>query len=211
MDASVAIFVPSLNRPEKLLSLIENIHETTSESHKIYFAVSDQASLDILNETNETFIHDDGSSWVDRINKLYDTTNEPYMFLGSDDLVFHQNWFPYAMDTMRAIDGVVPVNDLHNPNGTSALVSRNYIDAMSGCIDTPRVIVYPGYKHNYADTELFATAASRNKLKYCEQSVVEHLHWQAGKAEFDPTYAKSRDNWGIDEVLFASRQPLWQK
>jgi hypothetical protein len=36
-----AILVPSLNRPQNLKALVENIHETTPEEHFIVFCVSD--------------------------------------------------------------------------------------------------------------------------------------------------------------------------
>ena len=211
--AEVAIFLPSLNRPHKLRSLIENVHDATPEPHKLYFIVCDSESVDILQEMKESHKWGDGAgdllTWVQRNNYMYKTTYEPYMFLGSDDLYFHDGWFSKAMETMNLVNGVVPVNDLHNPNGTSALVSRYYVKTMSGCIDIPDVIVNPNYHHNFADTELFATAEYRGRKAYSADSVVEHMHPSAGKAEHDATYQRSDEHWAHDEALFNSRKYLW--
>ena len=206
---SIAILIPTLKRPYRLAPLVENIHKTTTIPHKIYFMTGDIESQQILDELNETCFVDHGDTWPNRINALFHKTMEPYVFLCSDYSWFHPGWDSIAMERMEDIDGIVVVNDLHNPNGTLALVSRNYIDTMSGCIDTPNVVIYPGYKHNYSDGELFCTARIRGKWAQCTDSIVEHLHPHAGKAPHDEVYAMG-DAWNDgDAATFASRTHLW--
>ena len=59
---------------------------------------------------------------------LFHATTEPYVFTGADDVIFYQGWLTAALGAMKAVDGVVVVNDLFNPDGTLALISRRYID-----------------------------------------------------------------------------------
>lgn len=209
MAAPLAIFVPSLDRPHRLKSLVENIRRTTPE-HKIYFVISDDESANILDDLGVSFWRDKGGTWIERNNFLLKETDEPYIFLGSDDLLFHGSWFEDAMKVMGEVDGVVPVNDLNNPHGTSALVSRNYINELSGCVDYKDVIACPEYHHNYADTELFKTAESRKRFAYAEDSVVEHMHWEAKKNSRDDTYNKSLAFSEEDRKTFESRRHLWE-
>src|ERR1035437_6526547 len=96
-------------------------------------------------------------------------------------------------------------------DGTLALISRRYIEEESGCIDVEGVVIYPGYFHNYSETELFETAKSRGRFAYCEESVVEHLHPDAGKAEKDEIYQLGMAHLVEDQDLFFSRRHLWDR
>jgi hypothetical protein len=206
---STAILVPVLDRPSRVAPLLANIAEATLEPHTVIFGASDEPTIAELDRLGARYMRDDGETWPNRINRLYHATDEPFVFLAADDLLFHRGWLGNAMREMRRVRGVVVVNDLHNPAGTSALVARSYIDEHSGCIDVPDVVVYPGYGHSYTDTELFAVAAARGRYAYCSEAVVEHLHPAAGKSEDDPVYRKGRATEDADKALFESRVALW--
>lgn len=207
--SKIAIFIPSLNRPNKLEALVNNIRENTSLPYKAYFMVSDNESVKILDRLGQSFYKDcDDTRYVTRMNFLYKNTTEPYMFMGSDDICFHKNWDIEAMKVAKDYPFVVG-EDMFNQHGTMAFISRKYIKKHSGCIDVPDVLFYPGYQHNYADTEQFGTAQFRGVFARCLDSVVEHQHYGSGKSSFDPTYAKSNNSSGIDKLLFESRKHLW--
>ena len=197
-------------RAEKIPGLSKNIEETTPLSHRVLWACTvGSRCYTSLCGGNELILVDGGGSWGERINTLFFSTRSPYVFLGADDVIFHDGWLDAALETMQDVDGVVAVNDLHNPNGTLALVSRRYIEEESGCIDVEGVVIYPGYFHNYSETELFETAKSRGRFAYCEESVVEHLHPDAGKAEKDEIYQLGMAHLVEDQDLFFSRRLLW--
>jgi len=111
---------------------------------------------------------------------------------------------------MRQVDGVVSVNDVLTGEGTLALVSMRYIREESGCVDTPNVIIYPGYHHNFSERELFLTAQRRNRFAYCAQAVVEHLHWLNGKVPTDDVYVLGQSTWDLDMAMHLSRLRLWE-
>jgi hypothetical protein len=191
-------------RFERVPSIVANIEETTPEPHRIYFIATSTPSADW--SAPVTSIVDKGDTWAKRINRGLRSTLEPTLFLGADDVLFHPGWLTSALGML---DGVVAVNDLHNPKGTLALVSREY--ANLGTIDGQRGIAHEGYRHNFVDDELFGTAQFRGRFTYCREAVVEHLHPCAGKAEDDETYRLGRESWEADEALHKARCALWTR
>lgn len=217
MSPETVILIPLMRR-WRIPILLKSLRSSASaadylvlfitSSPECYEAVQDQ---EILPEETVHVVADQGGSWGERLNLGYRLTDQPFLFLGADDVKFHYGWLDHALDRMRWVDGVVVVNDLLNPAGTMALVSRRYIDEESGCVDTPGVIIYPGYRHNYSDNELFETARSRGRLDYCEKAVVEHLHWLVNKAPYDEVYEEGDNARAADAALFESRKHLWSR
>jgi len=206
---TVAILIPVLDRPHRVEPLLANIRQATPEPHRVLFAASDQPTLDELDRLGAEYLQDEGDSWPNRINRLFHATTEPYVFLGADDVVFYRGWLSAALSAMREVEGVVAVADLYNQDGTLALVSRQYILEHSGCVDTPDVVVFGGYRHNYSDTELFAVARFRGRHAYCQGAIVEHLHPLAGKASMDSTYAIGFASEPDDHRLYLDRERMW--
>lgn len=209
----VAIFVPSMDRPHKLEALVANIHEVTLLPHKIYFVVGDYdvASQKILDCLGESYWTDSGDlRFCTRIQFLYENTEEPWFLTGADDVLFHAEWLERAFARIEPHHCVVTFNDLNNPFGTNFMIRRKYIKEVGGVIDMPPgIIYYPEYKHNFSDNELIETASVRNAFLKVEDSVIEHLHWVAGKSEYDETYQYASDMWDHDEQIFWSRRHLW--
>jgi hypothetical protein len=206
---STAILIPAM-RPEKAMALYRNIEETTPEPHAIYWAIDPAAGFpDLQTYSPNTVMSDNGDTWGHRLNALFNLTTEPYIFTGADDVRFHPGWLYEAMLPMKSVDGVVAVCDGLNPKGTLSLVSRNYINQESGCVDVPGVIIYPGYHHFFSETELFCTAESRGRFAYAANSMVEHYHHVNNKAPFDAVYALGGSKGLEDEYLYNSRAHLW--
>ncbi len=95
-----------------------------------------------------------------------------------------------ALAQMRDPVQVVGTNDLLNTDvlqGTHAthyLIDRRYIDQAGGVPGAPPgIVLFEGYGHNFTDTEFIAVARARGVFAPCLASVVEHVHFFAGKAE----------------------------
>lgn len=206
---TVDIFIP-LMRFERFPLLVANIRLTTPEPYEIHVMVSGAPSEAIWGRQwpDCHLWLDGGGTYIERMNTLFCLSKAPHFFLGADDVVFYDGWLAPALAAMEEVDGVVAVNDLHNPAGTCGLVSRRYIEEM-GTIDQPGLVLHPGYRHNWCDSELFATAKHRGRFAYCAESVVEHLHPCAGKAEDDEVYRLGISSEPQDRALFVSRSHLW--
>lgn len=211
MLPAVGILIPAM-RAHKLPALIDNIEAVTPSPHKVYWAAAiDSECAGVLKALKQKVLLDRGASWPVRINALYEISNEPYIFLGADDLLYHPDWYEAALECMERVEnvGVVSVNDLNNPYGTSSLIAREYIEQFGGTMDGSGPIIHPGYHHNWCDTELRQTGEHRGRWVYCEHAVVEHIHHDNGKAPYDEVYALGDKYLQEDVGLFFSRHPLW--
>ena len=206
----VAILIPTLGRPHRIAPLIDNIREVTPEPHKIYFMTSDEESTKIIKEKGAIHIPDVGNTdLITRTNALYKATTEPFVYTGSDDVLFHKGWLAELLKWSGKYSVLVP-NDLLNSNGTQALISRKYVEEQSCCVDVPDVIYYPGYTHAFADNEQFETAKHRGVFKKVDTAVVEHLHPDANKSEVDETYKEAWSHSDDGYRIYMSRKHLWQ-
>jgi hypothetical protein len=211
-----AILIPSLNRAHRLRELVANVHATTPELHRLLFCVGDPDSLAVLQELKESHLDDseeDDKRYVTRMNKLVFVVREHIpeaktVFFGSDDVRFHPGWLTSALFWMDKMGkSVVVVNDLRNPNGTQALVKIDYLDR--AVFDSPGDAFHGGYCHNFADTEMFSTAAVQGELTRAMDSFVEHLHPLFGAPnaiEWDETYrVGAMANIEIDRARYEER------
>jgi hypothetical protein len=212
---TTAILVPSLDRPQRLRGLVENVHCVTREPHRFLFEVSDDESKSILDEMGEQYIDDalsDDRRYVTRMNEMiqYIDADVDTIFFGSDDVVHHPHWLTYSLEAMRQSGRSVAVmNDLHNSAGTQALIRREYLEL--AVFDEPGLAFHPGYQHNFADTEMFYTAGQRFQYVWVENAIVEHLHPVFGGVNalpWDPTYVNAKVGWDADAALWTSRKAL---
>lgn len=215
---NVAVLVPTLGRPDNIARVARDLYATV-DPHDValYFVIEpqDRESEDAIMDEMGFVIHNGRSpSYAGAINTAVLATDEPYLFVGADDLHFHEGWLPPLLAMAGEFGfGLVGTNDLYNRdvlNGTHAthfLVTREY--ALTGCVDAPGVLLHEGYSHNWVDTEVVATAISRAEFAPCLTSIVEHLHPLAGKAGTDTTYEKGRDSEPLDAQHFAERRHLW--
>ncbi|HZL17744.1 MAG TPA: glycosyltransferase family 2 protein [Polyangia bacterium] len=214
---SVAILVPVLDRPHRIEPLLANIAATTPEPHEVVFATSDNATIEECNRLGAWQSIDDGDTWPNRINRLFRETDDDFVFLCADDVLFHPGWLAPLLEAQGDIDmigGVTVPADLHNPYGTLALVSRSYIAHFGGCVNEPGVVLHSGYEHCWSETELFETAKSRARHRYVPESVVEHLHYSTGRSNAlpnDATYAKGDPTMWSGGELFVQRRRLWMR
>ncbi len=153
----------------------------------------------------------DSGTWAKKINLGYRSTREPWMLLGADDLHFHAGWVDSVREHLDAgARGVIGTNDLGNGytvtgwHSTHPLVSRKYAD-LHGTVDGPGAICHAGYKHNFVDNEIVATARARNEFLHVPECVVEHLHPLWGKGEDDSTYRLGQSSFVEDSVLYEER------
>ena len=205
-----AILIPSLNRPQRLVETITHIRNNTPEPHRLLFCVSDDESKVILDGLGEWYLDDSDSEdrrYVTRMNKLVRHIGDAEtIFFGSDDVVHLPGWLSVALQVMREGHALVVVNDLHNANGTQALMLADYLPL--AVFDAPGDAFHGGYHHNYADNEQHFTAFKHNEYARAPQSFVEHLHpiFQSGNAlPWDKTYLDAQAGWEHDRDLFSQR------
>lgn len=212
-DVKIGIVIPTFKRPHAIKRAYENAHENTETPHKIYFVIEPEewASYNTIKENNYNLIISKyPGNHTGAANTAYEETNEPFFIIANDDFNFHKGWDIAALGAMGDKYGVCGLNDGSSSSRTAiTLVRRDYIKNYSGSIDTTNTLYYPGYNHNYVDTEFSAVAQKRGQFVVCDEAVVEHMHWAFNKATMDETYSKSNATSPEDSRLFQSRQHLW--
>lgn len=205
-----AVLVPTLARPHRIRALVANVHAATPEPHVLRFCTSDPETLRILEELGEWCLDDSDDPdkrYVTRMNKLVRALDdERTIFFGSDDVRHEPGWLGEALAVMAGGPDVVVVNDLHNPEGTQAVVRREALDRL--VFDEPGNAFHSGYLHNFCETEQYATAARRGALGRAYRSVVRHLHPATlgrDAVAWDETYELGQRDYEVDEARFRRR------
>jgi hypothetical protein len=221
VNAEILIAIPVLGRPWRAASVYESATGATDVPHRVVFLVSpaDDAQRAACVATGAEVIDVSWSpgpgDWARKINAAYYRSDEPWIFLGADDLCFCDGWASAALAVGEETDaGVVGTNDDGNPrvkagqHSTHPLVRRSYVDAL-GTIDGIGILCEQ-YDHQYSDDELVETAKSRGAWAFARDAEVEHLHPYFGKAEMDETYEKALRATQADKTLFERRRHLWE-
>jgi glycosyltransferase involved in cell wall biosynthesis len=208
---SVALLIPVLNRPGNVAPLLASIQATTPTPYRVLFICDpgDVAEQDAIAKAGGEMISP-GGGYARKIRAGIDATDEPLIFIGADDLRFHQDWLPTALAQMNGVQ-VVGVNDTirrrRPQHATHFLMTRDYALL-------PTLTGEPGplcelYSHSFVDDELIATATHRGVYAYAANSIVQHRHWMAGTAPDDATYRLGREDFAKDRATFMARSHLW--
>lgn len=219
---AVAVLIPTLGRPHRVQPLLDNLNTSTAGDFTAYFIVErdDTQTIAAVRKAGAGLIFNDGPpSYAVCINTAYRQTNEPYLFLGADDIVFVDGWLEAAVAAMADPQiGVVGTADPRHPlpdHSSHSLVRRHYIEAQSGCMDLRDTVLYP-YKHGFTDHELVGVTKSRHAYRYCEAAHVEHHHpgWDSlgrvrGGTTLDTTYQKGNRHHRRDTLTFIARSRMW--
>lgn len=217
VDRVVAIIVPMLGRPHRIVPLLESIEATTPMARTLFVVSPDDAAvhaeLDRVGAERITVPYSPGD-YARKINTGYRYTTEPLLFTGAIDLRFHHGWLDQATSHLEAGIGVVGTQDLGNPrviageHSTHSLITRAYADTY-GTADAPGEIYHEGYWHEMVDDELVETAKSRNAWAFAHRSIVEHEHYDWGKAPLDDLYSQQRRRMQHGAPLLQQRRALW--
>jgi hypothetical protein len=213
--ARIAVIVPVLSRPQRVLPLVSSFRAATAEADaRIYFVAqhSDTAEVRAIRDAGlEPLLVDDGNrSWAKKINRGFEQTTEPWLLLGADDLRFHRGWVDRVRELLVSHPGVIGTNDLGNrmtaigTHSTHPLVRRLYAK-ICGTADERAKVVHEGYDHNFPDTELGATARGRSLYVHRSDCIIEHLHPTWGKGKTDAVYSLGMRRWKQDQALYKHR------
>jgi hypothetical protein len=212
----IDVLIPVLGRPENAQKVVSSFRATSGQMDEIHFICSpnDEAEIAACTETGEDVIvtnwKPDHGDYARKMNLGFMLTERPWVFLGSDDIVFYPDWSEAAF----AMGGdVIATNDLHNPSvkrgefGTHCFVRREYVDAFGASADGG--FLHTGYDHNFVDRELCGVARNRGVFSFARESKVAHHHPHWRNAPWDSTYKKGLRSYREDYHLFLERAHLW--
>lgn len=219
MSADLAILVPVLGRPHRVMPLLESIAAATPDALVVFLTDPDDrpehAALAGVSwaDAPRALIDSEGGNYAEKINRGVEATDAPYIFTGADDLHFHPGWFEAAKAHMSDTVGCVGTQDLCNrrvirgQHATHFLLARWY--AEQPCIDGSHGPLFEGYEHEFVDDELIGTARKRGAYAFAGDAVVEHLHPMTGKTPTDALYDAQGERMARSRPLYNERRKLW--
>lgn len=208
------VIVPSRGRPDNITELIDSWESTRTYAELLVAVDSDDEMLE-----RYEMVLENAPSWatihVAPRKRMAPTLNDRAMesverydvigFMGDDHRPRTHGWdraFAGGLAQLGGV-GVAYGNDLfQGPNLPTAVW-------MSSCIvETLGYMVPPGMRHLFCDNFWRDLGNGLGRLIYLNHVVIEHMHPQAGKSEWDPGYVEvnSGDVWTADEETYKAYQ-----
>jgi hypothetical protein len=209
----VAVLVPTMGRPQNAEPFMGSLAATTPMARGVaIIEKGDNANEDAWRAAGADVVMTETGvrSFARKINAVFPSTTEPWVFLVGDDVRFHARWFDHAINMANLrYASVVGTNDLSRKATTDysphLLIRRTYIESVGASWDGPGLICHEGYRHNYVDTEIVAAAHERGVWAGTLEAIVEHLHPAWGKSDTDDVYRIGDQFAEQDGRLFNAR------
>ena len=202
---NLAILVPSRNRPQNIVELMDSLEKTKTESDLIVIVDDDDVMFDSYLATNADIfmVERRGKGMAKPLNFVSNHLKDKYRhfaFLGDDHRPRTEHWdleFINHLDELET--GLVYGNDLLQGEhlATAVGMSGNIVKVLGGM--TP-----PNMIHLYLDNFWMKLGNDLGALRYLPNVVIEHLHPIAGKAEWDEGYkdVNAQEIYSADKKAF---------
>jgi hypothetical protein len=205
----LVVLVPVLGRPHRVVTTIEAFTRTVPGVRVCFIPdEDDEAEISAIVAAGGEILLSLTANYATKINTAIKMTDEPYIFIGADDLIPRMGWFEAALAYMANGYEVVGVNDLINrgrsQHATHFLITRRYAELPTLTGEAGPLCEI--YDHSCVDDELAATAQHRGLYVYAADAEIIHLHPDNGTAIIDETYRKGRREIRADRQIWRSRR-----
>lgn len=206
--------IASRSRPQKLISVIENIKSLAEHENYVILCsldIDDKSIIPIKETLNrfEKVICQYGvsKSKVDAINRDMDKIADwDILFNVSDDQLFLKKGFDkIVIDKVKEVGGDC---FLHYPDGnakhllaTMSIMDKKYYERFN-------YIYHPDYVSVWCDNEAMEVAKNLNRYFYIDDQIFDHYHPAFGKAPNDAQYVKTESHYKADKITFDHRKKI---
>lgn len=195
----ISIVIPSLGRDErlgKMLGLIEQELPTDAEIIVVadLMETSKSEGRDSFRELTRRhpkvqFITTNIKGCWRCTNVGLDAAKYDFVMWTADDALPRPGWFWAGVSCFRKRFGeeglgLLILNDLMMRDQVAghAMTTKRFLNVLFGQPRFPE-----SFNHLFCDTMTADWARSIGRLAFCEESILEHMHWQYGKSERDKT------------------------
>jgi hypothetical protein len=222
----VAIIVPvaKRNNADRFMRSLDASLTGRQEDQIVVYVMADDGDQDVadawlnadlagveVRADQHAYLREMGS-FAEKVNRGYEISSEPWLFLVGDDVQFHKGWLDQAMEVARTTGKhVIGTNDLGNQvvqageHATHMFIRRTYIDNTGASWDGPGIVCHEGYRHWFVDNEIVTAAKQVDAWAPCLLSHVEHLHPLFNKGVGDEVYRIGQDAAEADRELWYQR------
>jgi glycosyltransferase involved in cell wall biosynthesis len=200
------VIVPTRERPNKIVELIEAYADTTSGNSELLLCLDDDDSGNYM-IPNVDFVtvmirpRMRLGPWLNYAVNNYEGPNPiKYVgFMGDDHRPRTQDWDSAVVEPLRNTLGIAYGNDLLQGEKLPTAVFMN-----KQITDTLGYFCPPEQVHLYLDDYWLALGHRLGSVNYLPDVVIEHEHFTTGKVEMDALYAdvNSREMFDHDFVAF---------
>ncbi len=216
----ISVLLPSMGRPDRLVSCVEQIFDTTQD-HDVEVVVvieCDKESGPALRDSESLagkplkiierpFHRGPVVGWNQALDNA--RPDAEAFILAADDVVWLPGWLDAALAALETLpdhDGMVGFNDSFldgSEHATHYLVTRQFlIEHLGG------VMAVPYYRHYCVDMENGARAVRVGRYVWAQDAVIDHHHYSYGKMEMDHTN-KLGVSWNTADLkMFYTRQAM---
>lgn len=197
----LTVIVPSYGRPQAAFELLDAVERTaTLEDTKFVFVVDESDTL--KDEYPADSLVSPTRGMIPALNYgAYVAAMHAHVvcFMGDDHRPRTEGWDSHYCDAIHEMGGTGMVygNDL-----LQGARIPTQIGISADIIRTLGWMAPPTFKHLFVDDAWLAIGKAINRIKYLPNTIVEHLHPLAGKAEMDENYER------VNSVEIASHDQL---
>lgn len=194
---------PSRGRPDKLARMYASFKATSTESDIIIRLDDDDPDLDTYKHLGifETMIGP-RMTITQILNDLFSMYSDyDFYHITNDDVIYRTDaWDKRFIEILRRKNGGIAFGNDYLCYGALCVhpcISGNIVRILGW-------VQLPGLTHLYGDTAWMWIGHNLNKLFYCADVVIEHMHWNNRKAEIDESYKRtnSKEMFQRDEKIF---------
>ena len=204
----LSAIIPTKRRGAQCAKMIERLFETTQgqdvEAIVVAYPTPDLDAVFNVMTRYPLRIYLDLGNAIAAWNLGASMANGDTFLIVDDDSYFYPDWLTCALESYTT--GFVGLNDLYT-NGadwsTRYLMRRECVVNVLG-----GVVQVPHYRSWCADLETCRRAQAAGRYVYEPRAIVEHRHWQLGKAPQDETYRDGDKEHAADQQIYELRAAM---
>ena len=204
----VSVIIPSLNRAQKLIKVLDNLAAVTDDSKYeaiVLLEQDDSESWAIVPRRKEKFLLiPNNTTPINAWNQGLRAAQYEWVLLGADDIVFPPNWLENCSETFN--QGFLALQERETPNHNwepHFLLSKAWMKKHQN-----GVLTIPHYAHWGTDVETCERAVRSNTFTRARNVVIAHNHWAKDPSLEDSTYAHAKKFHRRDMSIFEFRKSL---
>jgi hypothetical protein len=210
----VDVLVPVVHRPWAAAPFMASVAGDPRVRVTAIVQEPDSESLEAWALAGAEQLLQSGTTFAQKVNAGFRTTDAPWMLLAGDDVRFTPGWLDACLRAAESGAQVIGTNEMDGKrvrlglHSCHPMISRVYVESQGASWDGPGVVCHEGYRHQYVDDEIVLVAKQRHVWAFAEDAVLEHLHPVYGKGPQDAIYRLGASAASADRALFMERRRL---
>lgn len=204
----VAVIIPTYKRVSKLQTFIGRFREVSLPTSKVYFVISpeDKESQEEVDRLGESYFMVSGE-YVAAVNHGYEHTKEPFVLIGSDDVIFNPGWDVELLKLAKENPDKHIFGGIDEWEVSRTMKHISHPLVRRSAFKPP--LYFPEYIHYMCDVEFLQRGFLKDCVMVTPQLLIEHPHTIVdgdNPKNWDGTYQRSFAKIDTDKCLYDRRK-----